>query len=189
MDVTLVTTNPGKLREVREILAPFHAAVSALRRKLPEPQTSSLREVARSKLEAVSEVPGWVLVEDSGLFIRSLGGFPGVYSAYIYGIWGLDPLLELLRDRPRDAVFRTVAGLRYGTRTWYRLGECRGTIARSRRGTGGFGFDPIFVPEGKRRTFGEMTAAEKASVSHRARAMRSVGKLLVRETRSRARPD
>jgi XTP/dITP diphosphohydrolase len=183
MDVTLVTTNPGKLAEVRSVLAPFGVRVVAKRRKLPEPQADSLREVARAKLASVADLKGWVLVEDSGLFIPSLGGFPGVYSAYIYRIWGLDPILELLRHRPRAAVFRTVAGLRRGRREWLLTGECRGTIRRARKGTGGFGFDPIFMPEGSLRTFAEMTREEKSRVSHRARAVRSVGRVLAASIR------
>jgi XTP/dITP diphosphohydrolase len=182
MDVTLVTTNPGKLREVRTLLAPFGAKVLPLRRRLPEPQAESLGEVARSKLAAVRDVPGWVLVEDSGLFIPSLGGFPGVYSAHIYQIWGLSPILELLRRRERRAVFRTVAGLRRGDRTWFTSGACAGTIARTERGSNGFGFDPIFVPSGNRSTFGEMDSSEKDKVSHRARAMRRIGRILVSES-------
>ncbi|MCI4330510.1 MAG: non-canonical purine NTP pyrophosphatase [Thermoplasmata archaeon] len=178
MDVTLVTTNPGKLREVRALLSEFGAVVRPLRRALPEPQSDSLDVVARAKLAAVSDLRGWVLVEDSGLFIPSLGGFPGVYSSHIYAIWGLDPILELLARRPRAAVFRTVAGLRRGRTTWYLTGECDGTIATSARGSGGFGFDPIFIPKGSRRTFAEMSETEKGVVSHRGRAMRSVGEIL-----------
>ena len=180
MDVTLVTTNPGKLREVRDLLRPYGVTVRSLRRALPEPQSDSLRPVAQAKLAAVADVPGWALVEDSGLFIPSLGGFPGVYSAHVYRIWGLAPILELLRRRPREAVFRTVAGLRNGERQWLLEGGCRGTIARSVRGSGGFGFDPIFVPDGERRTFAEMSATEKDAVSHRGRAMRRVGRVLAR---------
>lgn len=173
-----MTTNPGKLREIRTLLTPFGARIRPVRRTLPEPQADSLEEVARSKLAAVRDLPGWVLVEDSGLFIPSLGGFPGVYSAHIYRIWGLDPILELLRRRDRRAVFRTVAGLRRGNRTWLLAGACTGTIARSVRGTNGFGFDPIFIPSGSRMTFAEMESGQKDEVSHRARAMRRVGRIL-----------
>ncbi len=189
--VTFVSTNAGKYREVRELLRPFGLRVRWKRRTLPEPQTAKIEEVVRSKLNAVRDVTGWVLVEDSGLFIPSLNGFPGVYSAHILDIWGFGPLFELLKRRPRAASFRAVAGLRRGRRIWLFPGEVRGTIAPRAAGKNGFGYDPIFIPEGGTRTFAQIPVAEKNERSHRSQALRAAGQLLAsldaRDRRRRSR--
>lgn len=176
--VTFVSSNPGKFREIREVLGARGIRVAWLCRELPEPQAEDLESVVRSKLAAVRGVPGSVLVEDSGLFIPSLHGFPGVYSAHFLRIWGFEPIFELLRRRERKAFFRTVAGLRRGRRTWTFTGEVRGRIARAPKGPHGFGYDPIFVPDGWNRTFGEVEQPLKDRISHRARAVRKVARFL-----------
>ncbi|MFY9716376.1 MAG: non-canonical purine NTP pyrophosphatase [Thermoplasmata archaeon] len=180
LDVTFVSTNPGKFREVRAVLAPYGVRARWKRRTLPEPQAPGLEEVVVAKLDAVSGVKGWVLVEDSGLFVPSLAGFPGVYSAHFLEIWKFGPLFELLRRRDRAAYFRTVAGLRLGRRRWTFAGEVHGAIARKPAGRHGFGYDPIFVPDGWKRTFGQAPADEKNEISHRARAIQKVGEFLAR---------
>ncbi len=178
--VTFVTTNPGKYREVRELLRPYGIRVRWKRRTLPEPQAAELEEVVRSKLGAVRDVAGYVLVEDSGLFIPSLQGFPGVYSAHFYALWRFGPILELLKRRDRKASFRAVAGLRRGRRTWLFPGEVRGRIASRPAGAHGFGYDPIFIPEGETRTFVQISAAAKIERSHRSQALHAVGRMLAR---------
>ena len=178
VDLTFVSTNSGKQREVRALLAPYGVRVLSRRRALPEPQASDLESVVRAKLAAVADVPGYVLVEDSGLFIPSLEGFPGVYSAHFLDIWGFDPIFELLRRRDRRAYFRTVAGLRRGSREWLFSGEVHGRIARRATGKHGFGFDPIFIASGGRRTFAELTSSDKNRISHRSAAVRKVGDFL-----------
>jgi len=178
VDVTFVSSNPGKAREVRAVLAPYGVRVRWRRAVLPELQADDLADVARAKAAAVRGVRGLVLVEDSGLFVRSLHGFPGVYSAHFLKLWGFGPMLELLRRRPRDASFRCVAVLRDGDELRSFVGEVPGTIARRPSGTNGFGYDPIFVPRGYRATFGVLSPEVKNRLSHRARAMRRVGGFL-----------
>ena len=178
MQVTFVTTNVEKLREVRSVLSETGLSVGWSRRVLPEPQAPSLGLVVRAKLAAARAQRGYVMVEDSGLFVLALRGFPGVYSSFAYGRIGLRGLLRLVDGRPRDAVFRTVAGVARGARRWYLRGECRGTIAHRPRGEHGFGFDPIFIPVGFDRTFAQLTQAEKNELSHRARAFRKVARLI-----------
>jgi XTP/dITP diphosphohydrolase len=173
--VTFVSTNADKVREVREILAPFGLAVRWRRRELPEPQADHLEEVVAAKLDAVRDVEGATMVEDSGLFIPALGGFPGVYSAHILRIWRFGPILELMRTRPRAAYYRSVVGVRRGPRRWTFSGEVLGSIAERAAGSGGFGYDPIFVPTGWDRTFAEGTAETKNAISHRGRSVRQVG--------------
>ena len=185
-DVTFVSTNPGKFREVRDVLRPYGLRVRWKRRELPEPQAHALEEVVAAKLDSVRDIPGYVLVEDSGLFIPSLGGFPGVYSAHFLRLWRFGPIFELLRHRSRRAYFRTVAGLQRGDRRWIFAGTVTGKIAPRPRGRGGFGYDPIFVPDGAKRTFAQGSASEKNAISHRARAVRQVGELI--GTRGPPRP-
>ena len=177
-DLSFVSTNPGKYREVSAVLRPYGVRVRWTRRTLPEPQAETLEEVVRAKLDAVRDVAGRVLVEVSGLFIPSLAGFPGVYSAHFLKVWKFGPILELLRHRERAAHFRTVAGLRRGRKQAFFVGEVSGEIARRPRGRNGFGYDPIFVPAGWRRTFAEASAESKNDVSHRARALHKVGAAL-----------
>jgi XTP/dITP diphosphohydrolase len=176
--VTFVSRNPGKVPEVREVLRPYGVRVRWKRRSFSEPQARDLETVVDSKLRAVRDIAGYVLVEDSGLFIPALNGFPGVYSAHFLEIWGFGPVFELLRHRSRKAYFRTVAGLLRGRRHWTFVGEVRGNIARRPAGRGGFGYDPIFVPDGWDQTFAQASIGEKSEVSHRARAVRQVGEFL-----------
>ena len=180
MDVRFVSSNRDKFREVEEILRPLGIHAHWSRRTLPEPQADRLEPVVRSKLAALPDDGRTYMVEDSGLFLEGLGGFPGVYSAYVYRTVGLGGLLKLLERRPRGAVFRTVAGVRTARSTWWVGGESRGTIARALRGDGGFGYDPIFVPTGARRTFAEMSLSEKNRFSHRGQAIRRAGARLAR---------
>lgn len=145
---------------------------------LPEPQAESLTDVVAAKLDAVRDVRGYVLVEDSGLFVPSLGGFPGVYSAHFLKLWKFGPLLELLKHRDRRAYFRTVAGLQNGRHRWTFVGEVRGSIANRAAGKNGFGYDPIFIPRGSDRTFAQLPPEVKNEISHRARAVHKVGAAL-----------
>ncbi|MGC2288333.1 MAG: non-canonical purine NTP pyrophosphatase [Thermoplasmata archaeon] len=178
MDLTFVSTNAGKFGEVRRILTEYGVKVRWSRRALPEVQAERLETVVGAKLAAAEHIGDRVLVEDSGLFLPSLDGFPGVYSAYAFNTIGLEGVLRLLRGRGRRATFRTVAGLSIGARRWIRTGECRGRIADHPRGSHGFGYDPIFIPEGEQRTFGQLDLVEKNRRSHRAHAIHRIGRLL-----------
>ncbi len=178
--VTFVSRNVGKVPEVRSVLRPYGVRVLWKRREFVEPQAARLEEVVGEKLRAVRGIRGYVLVEDSGLFIPSLNGFPGVYSSHFLEAWGFGPMLELLRRRPRKAFFRAVAGLRRGRKHWMFVGEVHGTIAQRAAGRNGFGYDPIFIPDGWDRTFAQVPPAKKDAISHRARAMQQVGEFLGR---------
>ncbi len=121
------------------------------------------------------QIRGDYLIDDSGLFIEEFGGFPGVYSSYVYKRLGCAGVLKLLRGaRSRAARFETVFLLRTADDHEVFHGECRGSIPEGERGSGGFGFDPIFVPDGAAKTFAEMTVTEKNAVSHRAKAVEAL---------------
>ena len=185
VDVAFVTTNAGKFREARALLRPYGVRLRWVRRSLTEPQAEDLREVARAKAADAGGRGGYVLVEDSGLFVRSLHDFPGVYSAHFLKIWGFGPMLELLRHRPRAAAFRCVAALRRGRSVVTFVGEVEGTIARRPAGRHGFGYDPVFVPRGYRQTFAQLPPSKKNALSHRARALTQVGEYLAARTPGR----
>lgn len=171
--IAFVTTNEGKFREVSAKLAEAHAKIVHEDRPYPEIQTDRLEKVVRFAATILDDqIRGDYLIDDSGLFLEEFGGFPGVYSSYVYKRLGCAGLLKLLDGvRNRAARFETVFLLRTADEHEVFHGECRGSIADRERGTGGFGFDPIFVPEGATKTFAEMTVTEKNAVSHRAKAV------------------
>ncbi len=188
MRILFATGNRGKLSEARARLAPIGIEVESLSAVAPElelvePQAATLEEVCRSKLEQAlshARAAGFgpdevdaVMVEDAGLFVDALGGFPGVYSAHAFETVGWGGILRLLADDglTRTASFHCVAGVASDSVVRLHHGTCTGMIATDGRGEGGFGFDPIFVPDGDERTFAEMTTTEKGEVSHRGRAL------------------
>ena len=176
-----VTSNKGKMKEAQAALGPLGYDVKQKDIGYPEVQADTLDEVALFGMEqAKARIEGAFILEDSGLFIGPLGGFPGVYSAYVQRTVGNPGILMLLGDRKdRGAVFRSCFGF-YDPEQGPLLakGECKGAISTEMRGSHGFGYDPIFIPEGDKRTFGEMSLEEKNRVSHRGRALKGLVELL-----------
>lgn len=174
MKLHFITGNAGKAREAAEKLAPLGIEVEALPVPTVEIQADTLEEVARAKAEVLRPlVPRPFFVEDAGLFVDALRGFPGVYSAHAYRTLGNAGLLRLLPARTeRTARFRAVIAY-VADEGEPRLfaGECEGRIAPRPRGTQGFGFDPIFLPKGARKTFAELSTDGKSRISHRGRAL------------------
>lgn len=172
MTVQFVTTNAGKFAEVSEKLGAANVKLVHADRSYPEIQTDRLEKVLKYAATVLDdEVAGDYLIDDSGLFIEALGGFPGVYSAYVQKRIGNAGVLKLLAGETyRAATFQTVFLLRQGDEHEVFHGDCAGTITDTERGTNGFGYDPIFLPQGETRTFGEMSLKEKNAISHRARA-------------------
>jgi XTP/dITP diphosphohydrolase len=175
--ITFFTTNAGKAGELRALASPLGIEVVQDRRGYPEIQADSLAEVCDAGADALlasGAAPPFVL-EDSGLFVQALAGFPGVYSRPALETIGLQGLLRLLEGAAsRRAEFRTdllwvgADGSRH-----HFPGVCKGTIARSPAGTGGFGFDPIFIPDGMAKTFAQMDPKTKSAASHRGIAVRA----------------
>ena len=185
----LGTTNAGKLRELVELLAPHGIACRSLAglagavavEVTGETFADNAALKARLQARAVGE---WVLAEDSGLVVPALGGAPGIYSARFSGPDATDSannarLLEQLAGAAgsrRAAHYACHAALAdpSGTVVATSSGTCGGFIATEAAGGGGFGYDPLFVVSEYHRTFGELSAAVKAVISHRARAMRAM---------------
>jgi XTP/dITP diphosphohydrolase len=169
-----ITSNKGKVREATEKLKPLGFSVVQKDLGYPELQADSLDEVAEQGVQSVQlRFKKPFLLEDAGLFIDALNGFPGVYSKYVFFTIGLPGILRLLDDeKKRSAVFQSVYAYHEpGRQPIVCLGKCTGTITNEQRGKNGFGYDPIFIPTGSEKTFGEMTISEKNQFSHRARAL------------------
>lgn len=188
MRIRLVTSNPHKLAEVSQILAPYGIEVERLSAEKVEIQHDDVAEIARRAAENLCAQYGdYVVVEDTGLYIEALGGFPGPYAEYVYRTIGLSGVLKLLEGAAnRRAVFKCAAALCLGGRVEVFLGEVRGAIAQAPRGTGGFGYDPIFVPEGLGYTYAELGDDVKNKISHRAQAFSKLAARLTAAASKRA---
>jgi len=174
----LATGNLHKVEEAAAILAEFRIQVRRVKSPKVEIQSDDIVEIATFASDDLSRRhSGVVAVEDSGLFVDSLKGFPGPFSSYAYQAIGPSGILRLLgTSSRRRARFRAVVAVsRSGHTLKTFTGEVRGRIAYSKRGHNGFGFDPIFIPTGSLRTFGEMSVEEKNKQSHRRKAFRQLG--------------
>ena len=117
------------------------------------------------------------MVEDSGLFIDKFSDFPGVFSSFIYDSIGLSGILNLLENSTnRYAEYRTVTILQWKNKIWKSSGICKGTISNKELGEGGFGYDPIFIPLGKKNTFGQIKPSQKYKIDHRFKAFKKIKK-------------
>jgi len=176
MQAIFVTTNEYKRREVQEILG---VVLERADLDLPEIQAIDPAEVAAEKARAAREALGGpdlpVLVEDSGLMVEAWEGFPGAFTKWLMQSVGNEGLLRMLgsdEDRSAKAVCVVALAERDGNVRTFR-GEVPGALAQRPRGSGGFGYDPIFVPEWSSLTYAEMGEGKNAD-SHRARAFRAL---------------
>lgn len=172
-----ITSNKGKFVEVQNKLSEINIDVIQKDIGYPEIQADSLEDVALYGLNDVRKrFNKPFILEDAGLFINSLNGFPGVYSSYVYHTVGCEGVLRLMevfkRDSDRRAVFRSVFAYNMpDEKPFLFVGECPGVISKKIRGSYGFGYDPIFIPDGENRTFAEMSVEEKNCFSHRGRSL------------------
>lgn len=185
----LATANTGKLQELREMLTGF--ALVSLRDvgidDLDEPADDYVANAVAKALEASRRSGLPCIADDSGLAVDALSGAPGAFSARFAGGHGDNAanrarLLAALDGVPmsrRGARFRCVIAFAdtsgaLGARVVWRHGECRGHIALEARGGGGFGYDPLFVPDGSLFTMAQLPAQEKHSRSHRGRSLQAI---------------
>lgn len=179
----IATTNPGKLAEFRQLLRGHVASiVSSAEVDAPEvdEDAPTLEGNALKKAVALFEHTGLpALADDTGLEVQALGGQPGVHSARYAGpdcdaAQNVAKLLKELNTKDnRRARFRTAIVYFDGTDTRTYEGICEGRIIDSPRGAGGFGYDPVFQPDGEAGTFSEIPSARKNAISHRGRAMQA----------------
>jgi len=174
-----VTGNVHKFQEACHVLSKYKIATAMLNIEAIEIQDDDLKKIAATSASDAAHRSGLpVLVEDAGLFINALNGFPGPYSNYIYRTIGTRGVLKLMeRINERDAYFQSVVAFcNAGEKTEPVCfeGKVDGKITFEERGKQGFGFDPIFEPKeyGNEATFAEMSTEEKNRYSHRAQALR-----------------
>jgi XTP/dITP diphosphohydrolase len=185
-----VTSNIHKFLEARLLLAEYGVAAAALLKvKTCEIQDDDIENIAKaSALEAAEKCKLPIIVEDAGLFIEVLDGFPGPYSSYVYRTIGTKGILKLMNGvEKRDAYFHSVVAFCDSENSIKCFnGRAMGRISQRERGGSGFGFDPIFEPlncGGK--TFAEITTEEKNRHSHRAQALRKFAEWYVSAFRRR----
>lgn len=187
--LVFATHNPNKVREIQEMIGDAYTIQSLTDIGCHEDiveDAPTLEGNARIKaLHVVNHYHLDCFADDTGLEVNALGGAPGVLSARYAGDHGnaeanMDKLLHELQrqsgmgNEDRTAQFRTVICLIQGGKETLIEGICEGEIARGRSGQEGFGYDPIFIPEGHNLSFADMSAAEKHAISHRGRAVRSM---------------
>ncbi|MDI9619849.1 MAG: RdgB/HAM1 family non-canonical purine NTP pyrophosphatase [Candidatus Nezhaarchaeota archaeon] len=176
-----VSNNPHKVSESTSILEELGVKVEVALLSVPEIQAEDLSEVAmfRAK-EAYRKLRRPVIVEDAGLFIDSLNGFPGPYSSYVFKTIGCDGILKIMRNvRNRRATFKSAAVFHDGRRRLVFIGEVKGKIAYKAKGAS-WGFDPIFEPNGLGGlTYAQLHPSFKNKISHRRRAFEKMVKYLL----------
>jgi len=183
MELIFATNNAHKLDEVRAIIGDGFAVKSlddiGCRDDIPE-TGNTFAENAQQKTDYLARKYGLnCFADDSGLEVDALGKEPGVRSARYSGSRDMERNIDLVQRKlgnnpDRTARFKTVVSLWLDGRQYFFEGCVEGKIIAERRGTAGFGYDPIFVPDGHDRTFAEMPAEEKNAISHRAVAVRQL---------------
>lgn len=191
--IVLATNNPHKIRELKTLLAEIDADLASIQEiqgatELRE-DGSTFQENALQKAKAAFEATGVPsLADDSGLEVFYLNGRPGVRSARYAGPGATDErnnekLLTEMRGVPprrRRAQFRAVTAFVNGTTELVTEGVCLGRLGEQPRGSNGFGYDPIFIPEGFSKTYAQLTSDEKNQISHRSKAIRAMKEALKR---------
>jgi XTP/dITP diphosphohydrolase len=185
MKLVLATRNPHKVREFDALLAPHDVAALPVGVELPPETGATFAENALTKARTAAAALGApAIADDSGIESAALGGAPGVRSARFAGEDAGDEqnLAKLLAEAPAGSALAYVCALAFVDANGAEHvveGRCTGTLAAQPRGTGGFGYDPAFIPDdgdpsAPERTMAELSAAEKDAISHRGRAAREL---------------
>ena len=175
-EIYFITGNKGKVAEAQKKFSELGIKVIQKNLGYPEIQVETLEEVALFGVEHVlKNIDKAFILEDAGLFIDSLKGFPGVYSAYVFHTIGCKGILKLMQNvggEKRSATFKSVYAYgEPGKKPMLFLGECNGSISLEEKGSNGFGYDPIFIPKNSDKTFAEMSADKKNILSHRGKSL------------------
>jgi len=178
-----VTGNKHKVQEAQNILEKYNIKISVKPLELEkiEIQSDSLEEIVRFAVNWIIERNNKCnfFLEDAGLFVDALNGFPGPYSSYVLKTISYDGILKLMEGiEDRSAKFQSVIGLCFENEVRIFKGEVHGRISHEARGNKGFGFDPIFIPNGYSKTFAEMDLELKNSMSHRGKSIKKMAEYL-----------
>jgi XTP/dITP diphosphohydrolase len=185
-ELWFATSNIHKFHEAKFVLRETNLRLRRIPSKGTEVQSDDVEEIAKTAAaETFMNHRRPLFVEDTGLSIESLNGFPGAFAAYVYRTIGPDGIIRLMESaRSRMAEFvSVVAYCEESPSPRLFAGRLKGRIATELKGSGGFGFDSIFIPEGRRRTLAEMSMAEKCALSHRSLALRALASWLVARQR------
>ena len=176
--ITIVTGNPNKAKEIEALIG---APVESASLDIKEVQSLSVAEVAREKALAAYRALGVpVVVDDTGMNIEALGGLPGALVFWFLDTIGPEGILRLMRDsEDRRASVSTCIAYCEGPDVRLFEGIIEGTVSTEIRGTNGFGYDPIFIPNGQSKTYAEMTTEEKNTISMRSIALSKLRDFLV----------
>ena len=175
-----VTTNIHKFEEVRTMLKEFGINIERVELKISEVRGTNEEIAMDAALKAYSIIKEPLIVEDSGLFINALNGFPGEFSKWVYNKIKPEGILKLMEGvKDRSAYFKAVVAYTDGKEIKTFTGIVEGSISYEEKGNKGFAFDVIFVPEGYSKTFAEMPEV-KAKISHRVKAFKEFGKWFVK---------
>jgi XTP/dITP diphosphohydrolase len=189
MKIVFASNNEHKIREIKSLLGNSFTLLSLsdinIKEDIPEDEPL-LEGNALAKARYIHSATGKdVFADDTGLEIDALNGLPGVHSARFAGeskdpLANIEKVLSMLgNSENRKARFRTVIALIFGNKEYLFEGIVNGTIISEKRGKEGFGYDPVFIPEGKNQTFAEMEPDEKNRISHRSRAFEKLRAFLI----------
>ena len=184
MIINFATSNKGKVKEFKQILEP-EIKVNHIEISYPEMRSDFPEEIARQSAEMLAnKLKKTIVVEDSGLFIKALNDFPGTCSAYIHKRIGLKGIIKLMQDvKDRKCTYKSaVACCEPRKKPISFLGEEKGNVAESIRGNFGFGHDPIFIPKGSKKTYGEIKNCEEIK-KFRRRAVLKLKEYLLKKKR------
>ncbi len=163
-----VTSNQHKFMEIKEVFRREGIAIEWIKKKYEEIQADNTEYISLDSARKLSsEIKGRFFLEDTGLYIDSLKGFPGPYSSYVAGTIGNEGILRLIEGLDRSCHFLTVITYFDGGSYLQFSGILKGHISIEIKGNGGFGYDPVFIPEGHKLTLAEMDIGMKSSISHR----------------------
>jgi len=169
-----MTQNKHKLAELRPLFEKFDVSFETTSVEKFEIRADDVEALAHeAAITAYDALKRPVVLDDTGLFVDALNGFPGTYSAYVLKAIGNAGILRLMNNiNERAAKFVTAVGYADGDAIQTFIGVMSGNIARTPAGEEGFGYDPIFVPQGETRTYAQLSLSEKVNISHRTKAFR-----------------
>lgn len=180
-DIYFVSSNKHKYQEVKEILNSFGIEIGFFKSELEEMQSNSLKDIAIKKAkDAFSKCRKPLIIEDDGLLIDSLLGFPGPYSSYVFKTIGNDGILNLLKNNRKAKFVSIITFCDKDTMQSFDA-KISGSISKSIKGKG-WGYDPIFVPDNYSKTFAQLS--DKNQISHRYKALQKFSRWYLRKQKS-----
>lgn len=181
-EIYFASSNSNKYREIKQILNQYGIESHFVKMSLQEIQSESVHQIAKAKsTNAFEYLQKPVIIEDDGFYISSLKGFPGQYSSFVYKTLGNQGLLKLMENRTnRKACFLSVIAYNDGHTLKMFTGKTQGMLNRLAT-DGGWGFDPIFIPENTTKTYGELSQLNrKALFSHRHKSIKKFSKWYIK---------